>query len=92
MRDSQFKTKQVHTSHTGGSVQPRAPLVYFLYGGEGSSASAQTDRQMGGGVTPTHLQIIFHVANMAFLCQSSSCWEEESGKPCSAFMQFSSGF
>ena len=32
MTDSWLKTKQVHTSHTGGSVQPRAPLVYFLYG------------------------------------------------------------
>ena len=32
MTDSRLKTKQVHTSHTGGSVQPRAPLVYFLYG------------------------------------------------------------
>ena len=26
MRDSRSKAKQVHTRHTGGSVQPRAPL------------------------------------------------------------------
>ena len=32
MRDSRLKTKQVDTSHASGTVQPRAPLVYFLYG------------------------------------------------------------
>ena len=32
MRDSRLKTKQEHSSHTGASVQPRSPLVYFLYG------------------------------------------------------------
>ena len=30
MRDSRLET-QVDTSHTGGSVHPRAPLVYLLY-------------------------------------------------------------
>ena len=29
MSDSRLKAKQVHTSHTDGSVQPRAPLVYY---------------------------------------------------------------
>ena len=30
MRDSRLKSKQVDTSHTGETVQPRAPLVYIL--------------------------------------------------------------
>ena len=63
MRDSRLKTKQVDTSHTGGNVQPRAPLVYCLYG---LTCLSYGEPGGGGGGGRTYKSLINLIIFFAF--------------------------